>query len=246
MEDKQSNDTFLVFNIREFLFEVLHWKYVIILLISLSVLVLYIYTAFFCTPKYSTSAKILILNSSSGQVGSGEYSISTYLTRDFSVIITEREVLDEVIEQLDLKMTYEALQSCVVANNPVNTRIIEINVTTTNPHLSQEIANKICEVSREKIVELMGVDRVNIFSAASLPRKPSSPDMKTNLILGFGIGVALSAIFVILMYCHNDKINGSDDVQKYLGLCTLATIPYNQNKVVKKDTTKKAVSSNGV
>lgn len=241
MNENQNNESVFHINYKDFLFEALRYKYIIILILAVSILVSYVYTAFFCRPLYSACSKILILNSDTNSFGTSEYSISTYLTKDFLVIITEREVLEDVIKNLELDMSYESLKGCITANNPQNTRILEINVTTPKPKLSQDVANEICEVSRTKIVDLMGVDRVNIFSRASKPTKPSSPDMKKNLTNGFFVGTIISFLFLLFVYFKNDKINGSEDVRKHLGLCTLATIPYNQSKAQKKDIVRRTV-----
>lgn len=242
MQENERGQSFAQFDIKEFLTYVFHLKFVIIAIVCTALVVSFIYTKFFCTPSYTAIAKVHILDNESAQQSTSEYSISTYLTRDYTILVTERVVLDKVIERLDLKMSYQGLKGCISTNNPVNSRIIEVSVTTSDPKNSMQIANSVCAVSQEVMYDLLGSDRVNIVSAAEKPLRPSSPNLRTNLIWGFMAGVALSFIIVVFYHYRNDKINGADDVQKYLEMCTLATIPYNP-KNLKSDTKRRKVKS---
>lgn len=227
MPENEQKNGFLFYDLKEILFEVLRLKYIIIAIIVLSVAVSFVYTKMFCNPKYTAVSKVHILDNQSAQENTSEYSISTYLTRDYTILVTERIVLDEVIKKLDLKMSYQSLKNCVSTENPENSRIIEVWVTTGDAKLSKQIANSICTVSKEVMSDLLGSDRVNIVSAAEKPKSPSSPNTQMNLMIGLLFGIIASFAVVALSHYRNDKINGAEDVQKYLGLCTLATIPYN-------------------
>ncbi len=241
MQENERNFTLKQLDLNEVLTETLRLKYFVIAIVVAAIVISFAYTKFFCTPKYTSLAKVHILDNESAQVNSTEYSISTYLTRDYTILVTERVVLDEVIDRLNLKMSYQSLKSCISTNNPVNSRIIEISVTCPDPKQSMKIANAVCTVWQEVMFNLLGSDRVNIVSAAEQPRNPSSPNMRTNLLIGFLIGLAGSFIMIIISFYRNDKINGAEDVQKYLGICTLATIPYN-SKNGKSDNRRRKVN----
>lgn len=216
-------------NIVDLLYELIRRKYAVAVIIAVSVLLSVLYTKIFIVPTYTSCSKIYIFNSSSDTVTSSDFSVSYYLARDYSELIVDRTVLGQVIDELGLDMGYGSLKNSIRIENPNNSRILEIYVTTANPKKSQQIANKVCEVSKEKIVELMGIDQVNIISPAYLPSEPSNP-LKTNMLWGLLAGIAASAIFIVFMYYKNDKINNEDDVQKYLGICTLGVIPYSTAK----------------
>lgn len=245
MNDNQQNEGVARFDIKAFLTETLRQRYIIAAVIAAMLLGSFLYTKLFCTPMYSTYAQMYIINSDLAQVNSSEVTYASYLVRDYTVFVTEREVLDTVRERLDLDISYQTLKGMVTAENINNTRLINVTAETDDPALSKELADTVCEVSQEKIVELMGVDRVNITSSAYLPTRPSSPDLRVNMLYGALIGIAISALFVVAVYYKNDKINGADDVQKYLGICTLATIPYNQSKGGRSYSRRRTVKTNG-
>lgn len=207
--------------------------YITVSVVLISVVVAAFYTRFMCTPKYDSTAKLYIFNSGSNQISTADIAISTYLTHDYTELIVDRAVLSEVINKLELKYSYGALKSAVTVNNPDNTRIIEVSVRTSNAALSQKIADSICQVAQQKIVELMGIDRVNIISKAYLPTGASTPNMRANLGYGLLVGLLISCAATVVFCINDDKINSATDVEQYLQLCLLGTIPYGRNRTGK-------------
>lgn len=240
-------DNSVSWNFNDVLAEVARQKFVIIALLAVSVLVSVLYTKLFTKPSYTTCAKIYVLNSSSdsGKISSSDLTIASYLTRDYSELIVDRTVLDEVNKELDLGYSYSKIKNMVTVNNPTNTRILEISVQSDEPKSAQKIANKICEVAQQKIVDLMAVDTVNIISDAYLPTASNSSGLQQNISFGVLIGVVASCVYIFFCYYRNDKIRGSEEVQKYLGLCTLGTIPYNQTKARRTARQKAVGAKNG-
>ena len=204
--------------------------YAVAAIIAACLLITLFYTKLVCTPMYDSTAKIYIGKTSEQNVSTSDFAISTYLTRDYAELISDRAVLNGVIEELDLNMSYGALKQCVSVDNPENTRIIAIRVRTDDPRKSMQIAQCICEVSQEKITELFNIDRVNIISDAYMPNSPSTPNLSKNLIVSALIGIAISAVFLVFASFLNDKINSVQDVERYLGISVLAAIPYAKSR----------------
>lgn len=230
MDKNSQADGIKRINAGELLREVFRQKYVIIALLILGVLGSFLYTKLFCKPVYTSCAKIYIQNASEASINTNDVTLATYLTQDYLELIVDRTVLNEVCQSLDLAYGFETLKNLISLNNPENTRIIEVYVNTNNAAESQRIANKICEVAQKKIVDLMDVNQVNLFSEAYRPTAPSNVNLLANMKYGFLAAITLCCLYVFLRYYRNDKINTQEDVQKYLGLCTLGVIPFNQGK----------------
>ncbi|MBE6727528.1 MAG: hypothetical protein E7562_02635 [Ruminococcaceae bacterium] len=184
------------------------------------------YTKVICTPLYSSTAKIYVAKRLDEQITTSDLSVSTYLTRDYAELISDRTVLNAVIDRLDLDYSYGGLRGCVSINNPESTRILTVKVSTPDPKLSKDIAQTICEVSREKIVDLLNADYVNIISDAYMPSAPSSPNLRENIWYSFLAGFIVLLITMIIITFFDDKINGISDVEKHLGISVLGSIPY--------------------
>ena len=114
------------------------------------------------------------------------------------------------------------------------TRIVTIIVQNENPALAQELANVIREVSSKQIVDVMGVEAVNMVDEANLPLAPSSPNTHKNMLMGFAWGCLLAVAFILLLYLLNDTIKNAEDVERYLNLNVLASIPNIETTTTKK------------
>lgn len=227
----ETNETSLTIDFKSLLKELAHHWIAVVAIFLVCLLTAFVYGQFFNTPKYTSSASIYAANQGEvANITTSEINISTHLTKDCCELIMSRSVLEEVVSNLNLKMSYDELKSKVSVSNNEETRFINVKVTTDDPEKSRLIADDICAVAKEKIIEIIGVDWVKIATKANLPKSPSSPSASTFLIYGFFAAIVLSAGFVLLSTYSNDKITSADEVEKYLGICTLATIPYNRNK----------------
>ena len=71
----------------------------------------------------------------------------------------------------------------------------------------------------------MDIDAINVAETANVPTTKASPSVaKWTVIAGF-LGAVVVAFFSILGYLLDDTIKSNDDVERYLGVSTLALIP---------------------
>lgn len=216
-----------------FLFALNKWR-LFLIIIAAFILGSLIYSFFLVTPLYDSTGKIYIMNKSSDNISTSDISVSSYLTRDYENLIADRAVLDEAAKRLDYKYSYGELKRAVSVNNPENTRFIEITVRTPSANDSKIIVDTLCEVSQQKIIELLGIDRVTIIRKGSVASKPSVPDVYGNMLKSVIFGLLLFIILTLLIFLFNDKINTPEDIEKYLGISFLGNIPYNRNKARNK------------
>ncbi len=204
--------------------------FIVVPILVISLLLSFIYSTFIATPMYDSTAKLYVVNKETQVVNSADFSISTYLTNDFTEIIGDMVVLEEVAEDIGNKYDVNTLKGFIQVSQPENTRIIEIRVRSPKAEDSKKIADSICRISQDKLVDVMGFDRINIIRDGSLEKNPSSPSTPLNLIYALAFGIIVSAIIVIAIYLTDNKISTQQDVEKYLNLNVLASIPYNQSK----------------
>lgn len=193
---------------------------------------------FVVTPTYESTTKIYILNKSeSTTVTYSDVQMGTQLTKDYAELINSRYVLEEVIEELSLAdMEYEDLLDQVSVHTPTDTRIVSITVTDTEPRQAMKIADCIREVAGEHIQNVMDIDAVNVVEEANLPTEKAGPSVAKWTLIGGIIGVFLVCVIVLVHYLLDDTIKTSEDVERYLGLSTLALIPVavDENNVKQK------------
>lgn len=185
----------------------------------------------------SVCNKIYILNkqdSSNANVTYSDLQAGTQLVKDYSELIKSRFVLEAVIEQLNLPLSYEQLSDKVTVSTPADTRVISIAVTDSNPVTAMKIANAIRETASTHIRNVMDIETVNIVETANVPTHKASPSARKNTALGGMLGILIVAAIVILSHLMNDTIQTEEDVEKYLGISTLAMIPLNEADGKKK------------
>lgn len=204
---------------------------------------------FLMAPTYQSVTKIYILNKQDSSNTNVTYTYSdlqagTQLVKDYSELIKSRFVLEAVIEQLNLPLSYEQLSGKVTVSTPADTRVISIAVTDSNPVAAMKIANAIRETASTHIRNVMDIEAVNIVETANVPTHKASPSAGKNTVLGGMLGILIVAAIVILSHLMNDTIQTEEDVEKYLGISTLAMIPLNEadSKKKKKKYKKQATS----
>lgn len=184
-----------------------------------------LYTHAFIKPQYKSQSMIYILTKSTSITSLTDLQVGTQLTEDYMVFIKSRPVADKVIENLDLKLSYKEFVDKVSIVNPDNSRVLKLTVTDYNPDTARTIVNELTDVSVKRIAEIMATEEPTVADYGHVAKKPSSPNLLKNVIIGGILFMLLAVAVIVLMYIMNDSIRTSDDVEKYLGLNTLGTIP---------------------
>lgn len=237
MEQRIENDEVEI-NLGELL-GVIFSKFLIIMLVAIvGAALALIFTKILVTPKYKSVTKVYILSKQdSSVITNSDMQMGTLLTKDYKELITSRSVTDQVIQNLDLNMTNEELAKSISVESPSDSRILEISVVHPSPAEAQKIADAVREISSERIMDVMGLEAVNLVDTANYPKSPSSPNTLKNVVLGGIIGFVLAIGVVVLVFVLDDRIRTPEDVEKHLGSSVLGMLPLadeNQNKKTNK------------
>lgn len=200
---------------------------------------------FVLIPYYESTTKIYILNKTeNASVTYSDVQMGTQLTKDYAELINSRYVLEEVMQKLSLNVEYKELLKKVSVSTPTDTRIVCITVEDTDPVQAMNIANCIREVAGNHIQNVMDIEAVNVVEPANMPTEKAGPScMKWTLIGGFA-GCFLICVLVLVRYMMDDTIKSPEDVEKYLGLSTLALIPIAEDISGTKKKKKKKKENN--
>lgn len=91
--------------------------------------------------------------------------------------------------------------------------------------MAQRLANSIRDESIKHVTKVMKVISVGVVDKANYPQSQSYPITIKWIEYGFLIGFVLSIGVLLIRFILDDTIKTSEDVEKYLGLSTLAVIP---------------------
>ncbi len=141
------------------------------------------------------------------------------------MLVTSRPVTAQVITNLDLNLSHEQLVRKIKVDNPTDTRILTISVEDTDPYMAKSIADEFASVASARMAEIMDSAPPNIVEEAYLPTQKTKPSITKNTMIGGLAGVFLAGAIILVLFVMNDAIKTPEDVERYLGLNTLATIP---------------------
>lgn len=220
--------------------------YIIILAGIVAAFAAFAYTQLFITPKYTSTTSMYMLTKSDSGTGltTSDLQTGTQLTQDYMELTKSRSVLEKVIATLNLDMTVDELSNSITTANTENTRIMTIEVENEDPELARDIADTLRETASSTIKDIMDIDAVNTIEEANLPTSPSSPSVMRNTAIGALLGILISAGIIILIFILDDTVKTPDDVENYLGLNVLTSIPIQEGEEKAKRTRKRTTRRN--
>lgn len=190
---------------------------------------------FIIPPTYKSTTKIYILNKNENtSVTYSDVQIGTQLTKDYAELINSRYVLEAVIQELSLTIDYKELTEKIDVSTPTDTRIVAITVEDRDPVMAMNIANSVRENASAHIQNVMDIDAVNVAETANMPTEKASPSCLKWTLIGGILGCIVVSAILLIRHLMDDTIKSSDDVEKYLGLSTLALIPMRADETSSK------------
>ena len=183
------------------------------------------FSKFVLTPQYKSTAMVYILSKETTLTSLADLQIGSQLTKDYKIIVTSRRVLNQVIDDMKLNLTYKELLEKVTIDNPQDTRILSISVEDPDPNMAKMIADKIATVSSDYIGDIMEMVPPKLIEEGEVPVLKSSPSNAKNALIGGLLGAVLICGLITVQVVMNDTIRTEEDVTKYLGLSVLASVP---------------------
>lgn len=212
-------------DLAQLFYAILHRLWLVILAGIVGACAFGAYTTFVITPTYTSTAKMLVLTKETTLSSLADLQIGTQLTNDYMELILSRPVLQDVIEQMDLDMTYQELENYISVENPEDTRILNLSVTMSDAELACDVVNCLAETASEYIGDNMEVSSPNIFETGEVATQRTSPSLRKNVMIGLLLGALLVIVIICIRVITDDTIKNEDDVQKYLDIPVMAALP---------------------
>lgn len=237
-------------NIREYISMIKRRKWLILLILVLSVGVGVFKTyrnnkAY--VPMYVANTKIRV-NVAKSNPGVGLSPATTSQNQNISNtyinLATSKATLNEIKNTVGLETPPSGLISAVPEE--ANTEFINVTVTHTNPKTAQKIADAFPTAFNNELIRMIGIDCIDVIEKAETPKVPI-PKPSDKSIIKFGIvGVVLAIFAVLLLEFMDNKITTPKDVEDNWGLPLLGVVPYDDPKEQKKRNKKINKKQNGL
>lgn len=202
----------------------------IILLTVISVVTSGLVSFFVLKPEYQTFTTLIVgkpkdYQNVDNKLDYNDLLLNQKLVSTYGELVKTRAVADEVIENLGLDISYKDFREKVNVNLVKDTEIIKLEVVDTDPILAAEIANETAQVFMENVKDIMMVENVQVIDRAQVPDMPIKPRPKLNMAIAGVLGLMVGIFLVFLLEYLDNTIKTPDDVEKYLGLPVIGTIP---------------------
>ncbi len=180
------------------------------------------------TPIYETSTQILVNQeqSEASQAINQNIQADLQLINTYSVIIKSPVILDQVVSELGLDMSSEALNNNITVATAQNSQVVNISVRDEDPSRAVDIANTTASIFEKEIKGLMKVDNVSVLSKAVMKDNPSpvAPNPVLNMAIAAVVGLMLGVGIAFLMEYLDTTMKNDQDIEDILGIPLLGII----------------------
>lgn len=183
------------------------------------------------TPQYEASVVFYVNNSAlsigeaSLSIASGDISASKSLVNTYIVILQDRVTLVDIIDYAGVDIHYTELYDNISAESLNETEVFKVVVTNPSPQDAERLANAVAYILPKRIGDIIDGSSAKIVSNAIIPAEPSSPNYTMNAILGFLLGLVLSAGAIALRVMLDTTIRSSEDVTQSCRHPILVSVP---------------------
>ncbi len=200
-----------------------------------------VYTFLFVTPKYKSYTSLVLARSESTKENETDTSTITQtditlnqkLVSTYSELVKSKNVLREVIKNLNINESEENLKDNITVSAVKDTELIQITVTNYYPDRASDIANEIAKVFTKKVGEIYNINNVYIVDEAERANTPYNINHIKDIAIFIAIGLIVSVGYVLISNLLDTTVKSAEDIEKELGVVALASIP-----LIKDDTKK--------
>lgn len=183
-------------------------------------------THFAITPKYTATAKMYMVSSSSQSVVDlTDLNIGQSISGDYVELLKTRPIVEGVIQEQNLPYTYQQMVGMISLSIVNNTRIIKIDATSTDKNEAMRIANALAEKGVSELPKLMETPEPHIAEYAIVPVTKSSPSLSKNTMIGALLALLLMLAIFTVQFLMDDTFKYAEDIEKEFGVMPLTVIP---------------------
>ena len=144
-------------NLKEFWDYYKKYLIIVIMIVFLSVMITFVYNAFFKKPLYSTYTTVVLVKDETADtdtISQSDIVLNQKLVSTYSEIIKSRLVLSQVINDLKLDYSVDQISKEINVKSLSDTEILKITVTDRDNHLAASIANTLAEIFEKEITKI--------------------------------------------------------------------------------------------
>ncbi|WKY46943.1 Wzz/FepE/Etk N-terminal domain-containing protein [Eubacteriaceae bacterium ES3] len=181
----------------------------------------------YLTPIYEATTVLFLgtENTSLADLDSSLMDTDRQLITDYQHIALSHSVIDPIISNLNLQMTYAEFLENIFITAVEGSRLFTISFQSPDPIIANSVANSLANQLLQSISATVGVENIQILDSAPVPDAPIFPRMLNVLILGTSLGILLALAIIIFAFLLDNTVKNEDDVENLIGTSVLGNIP---------------------
>ena len=181
------------------------------------------------SPIYSASTKLIVNQTEDAmqQPSLSDINTNIRLIDTYKEIMLTPRILDRVAEKHpEFGLSAEQLARKIQVSSVNGTQVMTVGVLDGSYNRAADIANAVSRTFQEEIPNIMRVDNVTILNEAKHREyaAPVRPNPVLNIAIAFVISLMAALGLAFLLEYMDDTIKSEADVEKILGVPTLAVV----------------------
>ena len=180
------------------------------------------------TPRYKATANLSV---NPARADWGLAQVAKTLLRNYTINMTTHKTAQKVIDRAQLDMSTDDLLSKVTVSSDESNLTLQVDAKDYDPVVAIQIAQTLAEVFIEDQTEWNQKqdrrDQIEVSLLDDVRDAPKfSPKNKINTLAGGIFGVLLGGVIILILeWLESDILRTPGDVERFIGLTVLGTIP---------------------
>lgn len=162
-------------------------------------------------PLYHTETRIIIGTDS-------EYM------KTLMVMIKDPLVMEEVKTKLELSRSPESIANQVEVMKIDESQVVKITVIDTDPAMAVAIANTTAEAFKNKVVDILDFNEVQLLSSAKENNYPINESQSRTIIISFVFGLIVGIGLVFILDSLDETVKKDREIEEILGVPVLGAV----------------------
>lgn len=177
-------------------------------------------------PMFNSYTTVVLGGTESSNTGitQNDININKNLVDTYAEIVKSRSVLDKVIDELKLDMTYNQLGKIISVSALNDTEIIKITVDNEDAILAKNIANSTAKFFIVEVKSLYNMDNVNVLDEAIVSDSPYNVNILKQTLIYVLIGLVVAFGVVFIVFYFDRTIKTVEQVEQKIKLPILGTV----------------------
>lgn len=177
-------------------------------------------------PMFNSYTTVVLGGTESSNTGitQNDININKNLVDTYAEIVKSRSVLDKVIDELKLDMTYNQLGKIISVSALNDTEIIKITVDNEDAILAKNIANSTAKFFIVEVKSLYNMDNVNVLDEAIVSDSPYNVNVLKQTLIYVLIGLVVAFGIVFIVFYFDRTIKTVEQVEQKIKLPILGTV----------------------